>query len=835
MDPSNKCQKLKVKAHSGGLVTKQGDYKTEYQQHDPNGCLVRTLDDLYDAARFAQTELESFLRHLVGEVNGLNEESLILPKLKPRDRAFEKAKTKYHRRSPGPPESWLYDIVRAGIVCKTIKQLKDVNNWLGTNGHLVQVKNRFLEPVFNGYRDLLYHVSIPFRDAIAHICEIQVHHENIYATNDQYGTIKHYDFFRSCFANPWRSQEDTMSDLSMMNTCGQIAGPLMKKLLKSSDSEQLRFFAGIFRDQVHEYDRSLQLYRRVLNLQEDSLGSEHQEMAATYFSIGLVLGAMGDTDKSLVHLLKAMTIQESFLGMDHVDVADSYAEIGHMLTKRGDYSGAYIQYQRTLSIRKNKLGTENFLVINSLQDIGLVLQKKSDFKASETEYRKALGIQKEVLGEGHPDLATTHSLIGTTLCLYGDYAKAMVENKLALSIRENGLGKNHPTAAESHTAIGLILYHQGDYKLSRWHHTKALRIRQSTLGKDDVECAASHSALGELLSRHGDYEGAVSKLKRAQEILKVNFGMDHPVTAGSYLDIGRIHCRHGNYDEALAQYRRAKVVRESILGQDHPDTALTYMCVGQALGKKGSENHQAAVGMHKKALIVFESVLGDMHPITATGYQSRGDAYAANGLFDAALKEHRKALKIRKANLLKDHPDIVDSFVRIGKVLLLSDKNKNPCYDPNEALKNFRQVLTSIVARCGNDHPESATARFDVARALLALADEDDADSEVFWNEAEHLLRDALSVLRKGDPFDGGSNSNDGSKDISDAEVIQNNAIVGRACVALGTLLKKKGNDKNEEEARDMYTEGLECLTTVMGADHPEILDAKQKLLSLPS
>jgi tetratricopeptide (TPR) repeat protein len=812
MDPTKKCQKIKVKAHSGGILNTKGKYKKEYQQRNSNDQLVRSLDDLYDAAQPAQTEFESFLLQMIGEINGLDERDLILPPLKPRDRAFEKAKAEYCRRSPGPPESWVYDIVRASVVCKTTKQLSEVNKWLGKNSHLTQAKNRFLDPVFNGYRDILYHVSIPYRDGIAHVCEIQVHHKDIYVLNEQYGMIKHYEFFRSCFANPWRSQEDTLADLSMMNKFGNIGGPLMKKLLRSEDLEQLRLFAGLCRDKLDEFDRSLELYRRILNLQEDTHGCEHEEMAATYLSIGLVLGALGDTDESLLNLLKALAIQESFLGVDHVEVADSYVEIGHMLAKRGDYSGAYTQYQRALMIREHQLGRSHFLVIMSLQDIGLVLQKKGDFEESEIEYRKALSIQEDVLGDGHPDLATTHALIGKTLCLYGDFGKAMSENRLALSIREKGLGKNHPTAAESHTSIGVLLFQRGDYKQSQWHHKKALRIRKSMLGKDDEECAISHGYLGEVLSRRGDYKGAVRELKRAQEIREANVGMDNPVTAGSYLDLGHIYCRNGKYVEALAQYRKAKVIRESILGQNHPDTALTYMCVGNALNLGGDP--ETALTIHRKALVVFESVLGENHPRTAAGYQSIADALLTNGNTDLALVEHRKALKIRTSFLTEDHPDTAESCSRIGELLLHKE-------DLIGALSLYRQALTITIVRCGNDHPESAIARVDVARVLTALG-ENDANDGVL-DEAETKLQEALKVLRGMDGL---------RDDVTTAGAFGDEVPTGRACVTLGTLLEMKDGDTNEAEIHDLYAEGVERLTKVLGGVHPETQAAQTKLLA---
>jgi tetratricopeptide (TPR) repeat protein len=366
LDPSNKFKSLKVKNHSGGIVNKNGIYKKEYQQHDLNDKVVRNLDDLYDAAEAVQTELNYFLDQLVKEVKGIEHDNIIPPSLKPRDRAFEKAKYEYGRRSPGPPESWLYDVVRATIICKSYKQLSDVNKWLGKNCLVVQAKNRFAEPAFNGYRDLLFHVSIPFRDELAHICEIQVHYKDILAMNEQYGLPKHYEFFRSCFIIPWRPQDKTLEDLALMSKFGKIEGPLMKKLLKSKDPEQLTLVAGLCREKLDEFTRALELYRRVLFLQEDDANTDDEDIASTYLSIGLVLGSMGDTEESLKNLKKALEIQESCLGCNNVVVAESHSEIGHMLTKKGDYAGAISQFHRALVIREIKLGKDHFLVIKSL-------------------------------------------------------------------------------------------------------------------------------------------------------------------------------------------------------------------------------------------------------------------------------------------------------------------------------------------------------------------------------------------------------------------------------------------------------------------------------------
>ena len=46
------------------------------------------------------------------------------------DLASQKAIEEYTYRIPGPAESWLYDILRASIICKSYKQMNDINKFL---------------------------------------------------------------------------------------------------------------------------------------------------------------------------------------------------------------------------------------------------------------------------------------------------------------------------------------------------------------------------------------------------------------------------------------------------------------------------------------------------------------------------------------------------------------------------------------------------------------------------------------------------------------------------------------------------------------------------------
>eukprot|EP00980_Cylindrotheca_fusiformis_P021705 scaffold8535_cov132-Cylindrotheca_fusiformis.AAC.13 len=786
VDPSSKIRKLKVRVRAGGLRRVSGEFKSEYQQTDGENDVVRNLDDLYDAAELTREALVKLLDKLTDEVNGLYNESIELPELKPRDRAYEKAREEYRDRRPGPPESWLYDVARASVICKSYKQMSDVNKWLAKNVHIVSAKNRFYEPVFNGYRDLLFHISVPYRGKLTHICEVQVHHKDMKALDLQLGLPKHYEFFRSCFAGHRRTQEQILEDLIMMNKYGDV-GSMMVKLLKSKDADQIQLFADLCYEKLEEFDKALELYRRILILQEDEHGDHHERIAETHLKMGRVQGAKGLISESLKHLQKALKIQESVLGRDNIGVAELLTEIGRMLSKKGDYEGALIKFEKALEIRESTFGNEHFLVIASLQDIGKAFGDMGDFTAAEVTYRKALAIQEQVLGGVHPDVAATYHMIGTCLCQYGDFGKAMEEHRLALSIRETTLGKNHPTAAESQTDIGIVLCQKGEYDVAEWRHRKALRIRELK-GKDDEDCAISLSYLGDVLSRKGQHDEAEAAVKRALMIREKNLGMDHPITADSYIDLGNVYYKKGDSHLALKEFRRARVAREVILGPRHPDTAVAFSCMGNALNLQ--RDYEGAFKMHSKAVDIFEDILGEDHPLTASGYQNIADTLLLMGNKDEALTQHRKALAVRANILSKDHPDTALSCSRIGDLLAEKDDLEN-------ALLAYRQALAITVDSCGEDNVDSAKAHTHVGLVLAAQGEFDEA-----LDELEQATRVLEGLLGK-----------------SHEETARAYGLIGSIYSATGQF----------DEALGMHTQAYEIYESIYGEDHPKTEAVSEK------
>jgi Tetratricopeptide repeat len=299
VDPQGKISSLKVKPHSKGIEEKDGTFKAGYRQQDIKGEPVRHMADLYNAAEEALPEFKLLIQSLVDAVPGLTDADVQVTPLKQRARASQKAQEEYTYRIPGPAEAWLYDIVRASVVCKSYKQMSDINKFLKESVHIVDCENRFAAPQFDGYRDIIYYISVPYKDELAFVCEIQVHHKEF---KKHFGVNSHKASFRPYFAGPFRDPVETLRDFDMLLQVGRVDDSLMEYLLEANDSNQLKLFARIFFEQLDETDRSLELFKRVLAMEESSFGKGHVITASTYQYLGQILLQKGDADGALLYL-----------------------------------------------------------------------------------------------------------------------------------------------------------------------------------------------------------------------------------------------------------------------------------------------------------------------------------------------------------------------------------------------------------------------------------------------------------------------------------------------------------------------------------------------------
>lgn len=539
IDSKDRLKEIEVVDHSGGIVEEDGSYKLKYQQQDAEGEPAQNLGEVFEAAYQIKQSLRDLLDSMVDKVKGLDYVDAKIVELKPRDRANEKAREEYLTRTPGPPETWIYDVLRASVTCKTMKQVESVNKFLTKKAHIVQAKNRFVTPAYSGYRDLIYHVLLqwPYKEDVSFVAEIQVHHKDVLNLEKLFGLPNHYNYFRPIFAGPSRTVVETMRDLEVIHKAKKIDESLLSNLLQSDNSDQLYMYAKLFFLKLENYDMALQLYSRVLTLQESSIGEIHAKTAITYQDVGLVQALKGDYDQALRSLQKCLEIQEQVFGPYSPEVAITRSHLGHTIVERGDdgdelmeHRGALQQYRKALVIREKCLGEDHLDVAGSYQNIGESLSKLGDFQGALAAYRESLSILESLLGENHADVAIGHSLLGNVLYQQGDFQGAMEEFSIALAIREEVFGKTHQSTADSHTEIGKLLCEVEDYEEAESRHRKALRIRETVVDKKSPEAAESHYWIGYVLNQKGDYDAALKEHKLGYAIRVKILTKRHPDT-----------------------------------------------------------------------------------------------------------------------------------------------------------------------------------------------------------------------------------------------------------------------------------------------------------------
>ncbi|MGK3734232.1 MAG: tetratricopeptide (TPR) repeat protein [Bacillariaceae sp.] len=642
VDPQGKIAAMNIKPHSKGIKEKDGTYKSGYRQQDVKGNPIRNLSALYIAAKEATPEFQTLMDSLRDRVPGLTSTDIEVAPIKSISRASKKAQEEYLYRQPGPGEAWLYDILRASVYCKSYKQMYAVNKYLKESFHIVDCSNRFAIPQFDGYRDLIYYVSVPCKNGHAFICEIQVHNREF---NKYFGVNSHRTYLRPYIANETRDSAALLRDLDMLLQVGRVDENLMEFLVETTDPSQLKLFARIFADQLGETKRALELFKEVLTMEESTYGKGNIITGSTYLCLGRALLKIGEPDGSILYLRQAISVFTTNFGSEHPVIATTLVIIGEAHSIRGDFAEALAGQQKALQMRKECLGEDHILVGESHLSVAKAQCDQGEFKKGLAECHTALTIQESILGENDIEVIRSHCMIGAILFLQGENKNAIEAYNNALSIQEDVYGKKHQMIADTLTEIGKVKMKEKEYDEGETYHRKALNIRKMILGKNHSDCAISIGNIGITTCRRGDKEGALALLRLSLKIRTRTLGRNHLLTSDCYADIASVMAENDDIEDALIQYKECLVIRKRLYGTYHPKVAETMNAIGGVQTRKG--DHSSALSSHSKALKILEKVVGSSHPDVADTYELLGDAHESQMNHTQALDYHSMALAIR--------------------------------------------------------------------------------------------------------------------------------------------------------------------------------------------
>eukprot|EP00557_Chaetoceros_sp_GSL56_P011255 CAMPEP_0176486694 /NCGR_PEP_ID=MMETSP0200_2-20121128/5707_1 /TAXON_ID=947934 /ORGANISM="Chaetoceros sp., Strain GSL56" /LENGTH=980 /DNA_ID=CAMNT_0017883417 /DNA_START=250 /DNA_END=3192 /DNA_ORIENTATION=- len=139
-----------------------------------------------------------------------------------------------------------------------------------------------------------------------------------------------------------------------------------------------------------ELDAALSSFHEALDMQSNTLGEDHIEVAKTLHNIGVCHRHKDDWDSALNFYIKAHRIFEKNLGRDHLDTVRTLHNIGGVYRRKKDYSKAMECFKEVLVVRRNALGDDHPSVSITLVSMAAVLRRSGKKKEANKFYAAAV-------------------------------------------------------------------------------------------------------------------------------------------------------------------------------------------------------------------------------------------------------------------------------------------------------------------------------------------------------------------------------------------------------------------------------------------------------------
>lgn len=460
-----------------------------------------------------------------------------------------------------------------------------------------------------------------------------------------------------------------------------------------------------------------------------------------------------------------------------------------------------------------------------------------------------------------------------------------------------------------HQAMGIVLMEKGQHENALPLLQKCLKTRRGTLESNNYLIGAALKFVGRAQRNLGNSDAAIAAWEECLPYYEAKWGMQSQTVAGLCLDLGEAHLDADQADRAESIVQRAVTILENELGAKHIDVAFALSSLASCHYQAGEFEQAEALSLRalrikeqelKEApenIAVQLEVLGDVNLNGLCRYTQAEEYYRrslaiweeqswateldaihsidglANSCFEVekygeAVELHRRALKIREAELPADDSEIADSLVSLAvtylnglnqyekaeplfrRALAIHEKTLGKdslqvaytkvqlgwiCFDKanfDEARSLFSESWVAYQRELGDEHPDTAWALLSRA-SFTASVDGDHAS-------AEQHLKNALAVLERK----GGEASADvanGLISLADIYITQSRLAEAQPLVerALQIRIAKLGPNHSETawarfrlakihsahgryaEAESLGRAALLALTTTLGEDHP--------------
>lgn len=442
-----------------------------------------------------------------------------------------------------------------------------------------------------------------------------------------------------------------------------------------------------------QYSRALPLFQKSLAINEKILGSEHAETATSISSLAELYSALGQYDKAMPLFQRALGIREKVRGPEHDDTVESLNKLAQLYRDMGKYNQALPLFQRALAIQEKSSAPKDVDIAVILNNLAALYNAIGQYDKALSLYQRTLSISEQVLGSEHANTALTLSNLASVYQVLGQYDKALPLYQRALAINEKAFDPEHEAIASSLNNLALLYVNLGQYDNALPLYQRALTVAEKVLGPEHAATAISLNNLAWLYQTLGQYEKALLLYRRALAIREKAFGPEQADTATILDNLALLYVDRGQYDVALPFYQRALAIYEKAFGSEHEaianglnNLALLYVDLGE---------YDKALPMYQRALAILEKTFGSEHASTASILDNQGELYSALGQFNKALPLYQRALAVREKVFWAEHSDIAKSLQNLA----FFHGEQHQSHDALHFFLRGRDVSNRVIAR----------------------------------------------------------------------------------------------------------------------------------------
>ncbi|RFF27564.1 MULTISPECIES: serine/threonine-protein kinase [unclassified Wenzhouxiangella] len=361
-----------------------------------------------------------------------------------------------------------------------------------------------------------------------------------------------------------------------------------------------------------EYDRSLDLAERTVELLHQAHGERDLRVAQGYNNLGQTLHHMDRPEEAVAAHTQALAIVRAQSPVPEDELANTYHRLGNARRNSGNFAEARNALRQALSIRREMDGEQSQPVSHILSDLAMTNYRIGDFDRSLSQLQRASQQFASQLGPDHPVSIKTDTRLAAVKNHLGDHEGAAdILSRLLVATRRI-YDDRHPAVATAWFELGYAQYKAGDHAGAGRAWNESLDIRREVYGSDHPEVAGALQALAAVAREAGDLQRAENLLKQVQAINETHRGPRSSAVAANLNNLGTIRADLGQHKSALDHYRQSLDIYSEIYGENHAKVASVLHRMGEVNLKLEREEH--ARRQISRALAIRADVLPAEHP-----------------------------------------------------------------------------------------------------------------------------------------------------------------------------------------------------------------------------